>query len=210
MTMRKLYTLLLLSIISLSINATTYTINISGFTYSPATLTVNIGDVVTISANPNHPLLEVDQATWTANGTSTLSTGFGKQTTNYTYTVTSTNSMYYVCEFHAGMGMKGKIDVSIATKLNENSSASNKLSIFPNPVRDNFTIKYNAVKIGKMNAKLFSITGQEVANLLQDKVIELGDVVFKLSLAELLLPKGLYLLEINADDKKSIHKIIVD
>lgn len=118
--------------------------------------------------------------------------------------------MYYVCEFHAGMGMKGKIDVSIATKLNENLSASNKLSIFPNPVRDNFTIKYNAVKIGKMNAKLFSITGQEVANLLQDKVIELGDVVFKLSLAELLLPKGLYLLEINVDDKKSIHKIIVD
>ncbi len=128
--MKKNYITLILIITFVVGKAATYTVNISGFTYSPATLTVNIGDVVTIQANSSHPLIEVDQTTWTAGGTSTLTTGFGVKNSNYTFTVSTTNTIYYACQFHAGMGMKGKIDVSIPTSIDNNSFNGNERAYF--------------------------------------------------------------------------------
>ena len=110
--MKKIYSTILLTIAAFAMNATSYTITTSGFSYSPSTLTVTVGDVVTISASGTHPLAEVSQTTWNANGTATLSTGFGNKTSSYTFTISSTNSIYYVCTNHVGSGMKGQITVS--------------------------------------------------------------------------------------------------
>ena len=53
--MKKIYSVILLSIFAISMKATSYTITISGFAYTPSTLNVLVGDVVTISASGNHP-----------------------------------------------------------------------------------------------------------------------------------------------------------
>jgi len=58
-------------------NAATFSVNISGFSYSPASLTVAVGDVITIQASGTHPLVQVDGATWNAGGTSSVTGGWG-------------------------------------------------------------------------------------------------------------------------------------
>ena len=57
--MKKIYSYILFTILAVSMKATSYTVSISGFAYSPSTLTVTVGDVVTISASGTHPLAEV-------------------------------------------------------------------------------------------------------------------------------------------------------
>ncbi len=110
--MKKIYTLLFVCISLMSARATSYTISTSGTSYSPNTLTVSIGDVITIQASGTHPLAQVDQTTWNANGTATVSGGWGTKTADHTFTVISANSIYFVCTNHVGMGMKGQITVA--------------------------------------------------------------------------------------------------
>ncbi len=61
--MKKILSILLIALASLGLKANSYTVTISGFTYSSATLAVSVGDVITISASATHPLTEVSQAT---------------------------------------------------------------------------------------------------------------------------------------------------
>ena len=55
--MKKIYLILFICVAFLGAKAATYTINIVGNTYSPATLTVNVGDVIkadqALTTNPN-------------------------------------------------------------------------------------------------------------------------------------------------------------
>jgi plastocyanin len=98
--------------------ATTHTINVSGFTYSPGTLTAAVGDQVTFNINANHPTVEVDQTTWNMNGTASLPGGFGLHSSTFTITLSTVGDIYYVCTNHVSSGMKGKITV-IPTSINE-------------------------------------------------------------------------------------------
>ncbi|MBL7916862.1 MAG: hypothetical protein JNM96_00600, partial [Bacteroidia bacterium] len=98
--MKKIYSFLFAALLCVGANATSYTISVSGTSYSPNTLTVSIGDVVTIEASASHPLVQVDNTVWTANGTTSLSTGWGETTANHTFTITNTNTIYYVCKNH--------------------------------------------------------------------------------------------------------------
>lgn len=207
--MKKNYITLIFIITFVVGKSATYTVNISGFTYSPATLTVNIGDVVTIQANSSHPLIEVDQTTWTAGGTSTLTTGFGVKNSNYTFTVSTTNTIYYACQFHAGMGMKGKIDVSIPTSIDNNSFNENEIKLFPNPTKGNFILIINSELVDKFNVKLFSITGQEISIQLNQKGFSKHECVSNFTLPEN-ISKGLYLMEVKFDNRKVIKKLILE
>ncbi len=97
-TMKKIYSVLLFMILSVCLKAASYTVTIVGTTYSPATLTVTIGDVVTIHAMAQHPLVEVDQTNWNAGSPTPSGSGFGTKTSNYTFTVSATNTIYYMCQ----------------------------------------------------------------------------------------------------------------
>ena len=56
--MKKIYLTLFLTILTICLKATSFTVTIIGNTYSPSTLTLTVGDVVTIEANSAHPLVE--------------------------------------------------------------------------------------------------------------------------------------------------------
>jgi len=141
--MKKIYTILLLTISSVCMKATSYTVTISGFAYTPSTLNVLVGDVVTISASGTHPLAEVSQTTWNANGTSTVSTGFGNKTSAYTFTITAATNIYYVCTNHvASMQMKGQIVVGTVGVKEQNDAIGN-INLFPNPAKDHLNLELN-------------------------------------------------------------------
>ncbi|MDF2450031.1 MAG: hypothetical protein K0R26_2535 [Bacteroidota bacterium] len=204
--MKKIYSLLFLALLSLGMNATSYTVSIAGTSYSPATLTVSIGDVVTIQANPSHPLVEVTQATWASNSNTPSGTGFGTKTSNYTFTVTSANTIYYVCQLHVGMGMKGMITVG-TTGIYEASTMSH-VEVFPNPAKDHFTVKFNSSD-NAVNIKLYSICGQEMEGFSVKKDITGGITTIHVELNNN-IPAGVYFLQLSSNSKKITRKLIID
>jgi len=188
--------------------ATSYTVTISGFNYFNADLTVSVGDVVTISASPKHPLIEVSQANWDAGANTVLPSGFGTKTSNYTFTVTSTNTIYYGCQFHIGMGMKGTISVN-AVGIKEQSSAIDNVSLFPNPTKSKFSLQFNASESGNAIAKLYSVSGQQIESFTVAEKYNVGLNTIHIDLQNK-IPAGLYILTLNYNSKTVIRKVIVE
>ena len=205
--MKKIYLITLLCLSSLAFKAATFTISTVGTSYSPATLTVSVGDVVTIQASGSHPLVEVSQSTWNANGATPLGGGFGTKTSNYTFTVTSTNAIYYVCSVHVGMGMKGMITVS-AAGVNENTISLNNVSLFPNPAKNNMSVNFTANTSTSVSIKLYDVTGREIEKLMNEVNVAQGVHTFNFELPSY-LNAGNYFVEVTSGNQKATKKLII-
>ncbi len=206
--MKKIYPIILLTIATFAMNATSYTITTSGLTFSPSSLNALVGDVITINASGNHPVSEVSQATWNASGTTTLSTGFGNKTSAFTFTITSATNIYYVCANHVGSGMKGTITVGTVGVAEQNEAIAN-VSLFPNPAKDQFSVKFNAASNGNVTAKVYSICGQEIESLVVNKEFYAGVTTLNFDLRNK-IPAGVYFVQLNYNSKKVTKKIIID
>lgn len=164
--MKKIYSILTVIgiLVSSMASADSFTISTSGISYSPSSLTVNVGDEITIMASASHPLVQVDESTWNANGSAQLSGGFGPETSAYTFTVTSTETIYFVCSVHASAGMKGVIMVSSATGISDLNAAAD-LRVFPNPVvNGDFTVKgFGAFEGAEL--ELYNVSGQLIKRM---------------------------------------------
>ncbi len=205
--MKKIYSLFLFLALAFVTKAASYTVTISGFSYSPATLTVNIGDVVTIQASAGHPLAEVDQTTWNANGTSTLSTGFGVKTANHTFTITGNNTIYYVCTAHVTFGMKGQIVVN-SVGVNEQNISLNNVNVFPNPATAKVQINFSSIGNNLVNVTLFDITGRKIERVISDFEATNGNNTIQYNLPQH-LNAGNYFIEISAGNQKTSRKLVV-
>ncbi len=82
-----------------------------GNTFTPDTITITTGTAITFSLIATHNAVEVDQATWIANGM-TSNGGFNIPFGGGSFTPVIAQTYYYVCQPHAGMGMKGVIIVN--------------------------------------------------------------------------------------------------
>ena len=189
----------------MSARATSYTISTSGTSYSPNTLTVSIGDVITIQASGTHPLAQVDQTTWNANGTATVSGGWGTTTANHTFTVSSANSIYFVCTNHVGSGMKGQITVA-ASGIKESSNAINSLSVFPVPAREIIHLNYSLKESALIEIDIISLSGQKVASLVNE--IQLIGAQQKVLNVPSNLASGVYFIQISANGLKTEERLI--
>ena len=133
--MMKTFTLSVLFLLAtLNCFCTTWRITNSGFTFSPSSLTITLGDTVIFDLDSDHNSAEVSEATWNANGSTPLPGGWitpfgGGMVLPADLTV---GNHFYVCQPHAGMGMKGRITVEQSTSIEESSIFRN-VSIFPNP-----------------------------------------------------------------------------
>jgi plastocyanin len=114
--MKKVSFIILFFVFSLTCSGTTFTISTSGFAFSPASTTINLGDIVNFSlAGTNHDAVEVSLATYNANGTTPLAGGFsfgiGVSGTVPAAKLT-VGTHYFICTPHIGFGMKGTIIVN--------------------------------------------------------------------------------------------------
>lgn len=100
----------------------THLITGPGFTFSPSSLTINLGDTVQFSLASIHNAVELNQATWNANGT-TSNGGFVVPFGGGTLVLTHVGTYYYICQAHAFFAMKGIITVQAA------NPASNTITI---------------------------------------------------------------------------------
>ena len=96
---------------------TTHTIVTSGFSFSPSTLTVDIGDTILFSLAAIHNAVEVSHTTWNANDT-TSNDGFRVPFGGGTAVLTTPGIHYFVCQAHVSIGMKGTITVNASPPPN--------------------------------------------------------------------------------------------
>lgn len=117
----------------------------NGFTFSPATITINKGDTVTFEIASIHSVREVSETTWNGNGNTALENGFqlpfgGGTLLPEELTI---GTHFYVCVPHASLGMKGTIVVQdVASGINDQTVS--RLSVYPNPAKNFITIKSNS------------------------------------------------------------------
>lgn len=146
--------------LTLQVNATKHTVAISGFTYSPALLTAHVGDTITIGASTSHPLVQVSKGTWNSDGATALSGGWGTKTSNYTFTLTSADTVYYVCSAHVSFGMKGRVVITPSAGINDLPADNLSVSLYPNPVTSTGTVKLSSFGSNPVSVYVFSINGQ--------------------------------------------------
>lgn len=207
--MKKIYTLLFICAACLSIKATSFTITTVGFAYSPASLTVTAGDVITIQTTTAHPTAQVDAATWNANGTSTVTGGWGVQTNNYTFTASVVGTMYYVCTSHVlSMQMKGKIDVVPTVGINEKTAFLNNFELFPNPATNTIGLNFSLNANSSLSAKLFNVLGQEVCVLISNTNLQDNNYSYKLDVPAN-IPSGTYFVLITANENRFTKKLVI-
>jgi plastocyanin len=197
--MKKLIISFLLLSFGTAVYCTTWQITNSGFTFSPATVTIITGDDVNFSLASIHNVVEVSQSTWTADGNTPLPGGFslpfgGGLLSSAQLTV---GTHWYVCSPHASMGMKGIIIVSTSTGITENQQQLN-ISLYPNPAVDLITIKTNS---GLLNFPYF-ITDQAGRQVLSGKI---NSEITYLEIGQ--LKKGIYLFQIPGQKRQSFKVI---
>lgn len=161
--MRKMLLFFLLFTMGIASFGKTWIITNSGFTFTPSTLTITVGDSVNFSITSIHIVQEVSQSTWNANNITPLSGGFstpfgGGLVLPAKLTV---GTHYYVCTEHvAATGMKGTIVVQNRTDINSNKTDNNIL-IYPNPTNSIIHFNLNISEPQQALLNIFNMAGQK-------------------------------------------------
>jgi len=207
--MKKIYLILLTCITFLGAKAATYTVNIAGFAYTPTLTTCAVGDQVIIQAASIHPLAQVSQSTWMANGTATLAGGWGSSFTTITYSATTAGTVYFVCQNHVlSSGMKGMIVVNPTSVAETAANFLNNYNLFPNPATSNVKVSFGLNESSTVNIKLFNVAGQEVKTFVSDLHLATGNYEYNFDLPQS-ISSGNYFIEVSSGNRKSTKKLLV-
>jgi plastocyanin len=140
---------------------TTTVTSTSGNTFSPNSVTINVGDTVNFQLTSIHNAVEVSQATWNANGTTALP-GFSVPFGGGIVTGLAVGVHYYVCANHASMGMKGMITVTPASGIDQNKLNIDMVNIFPNPTNGKLTVVNQNIITPNTSLHVYNALGEEV------------------------------------------------
>ncbi len=168
---------------------TTHTIVNSGTTFVPSTININLGDTVKFVLESIHNVVEVSEATWNANQ-STSNGGFVLPFGGGKVVLSEIKKYYYVCQPHASFGMKGTITVLQPTDVKYKSDPMNDEFIlhqnYPNPFNPKTEITFSIPVTELVTLKVYNLLGQEVATLINE-----------------VKQRGTYSTEWNAENKSS-------
>ncbi len=197
--MKKLVLSLLLFSLGTASFCTTWTITNVGTTFSPATVTIHLGDSVNFALAAIHNAVEVSQATWNANGTTALPGGFQEPLGGGLVLPAKlgVGTHYYVCQPHASLGMKGMIIVQNNSGISNNQPPSN-LSVFPNPASNSITIKTGNDLVGSQYL-ITDQTGRQVLNGILSNEATQADISR--------LTPGIYLIQVVGQRRSSVKMI---
>jgi len=167
--MKKTFHLLpLLWMVTSSSFSTTHTITNSGFTFSPNSITINLGDTVKFVLESMHNAREVSEATWNAGG-NTSNGGFDLPFGGGTVVLTQTGIHYYVCVPHASIGMKGTITVNSGTEVfSAHGTIPDQwilMQNYPNPFNPSTMISFILSSNAYVSLKIFDAVGREVSTI---------------------------------------------
>lgn len=205
--MKKNILLLSISILCMHSFGATITITNSGNTFTPPTVTIKSGDNIVFDISSSHDAVQVSKSTWDANGNTPLSGGFSVNYGGGTVQASQlpVGTHYYVCTPHAFMGMKGTIIVEEATSTDDIVETT-VMSVYPNPVKGNINIRFNAVQPQQLELKLYDLQGKLVEVLLPGMRVT---GLFEHSFPTTGFNPGVYLLAWVTDGKANFKRIVI-
>lgn len=187
----------------LIINAqSTHTVNISGFTFSPNDLNIVIGDTVFFNGSSTHPVLEVSLNTWNDEENTAIPGGFSFPSGVGKIAFEAGGTHYYICENHISSGMKGKITVSTATKIDQ-INLTKEIKLYPNPLEGDYLwIERTDQQSRPLEIKIYDITGKvKIDKTLSSELNE-----FALNCSG--LAAGMYIVQVKSGNYSSSSKLV--
>ena len=177
--------------------AATYTIHVGSMSFTPSSLTVHPGDVITwVWDNGTHTttssLVPIGATSWDKPITSA--------DPSYSYTATVLGTYNYQCNFHVSMGMVGTFYVVSPTGIAP-TSPDHIFSLFPNPTSDVIHVQFSQPLI-PVTISLTDMTGKQVINTRTNVMIETD-----LNLRN--LPNGSYIITAQQGDNVHKERILV-
>ncbi len=188
--MKKVYFLLcFLGIVGLA-TAAEITISTDNFSFSPAQVQAVPGDILVFVIGGGHTATQVNQQTWNSNGSTPLAGGFNYSSGVSNYTVLESDAgttLYYVCSPHAGLDMKGQVQVTLVSNR-QRLFTNLEFKVFPTQTSDNLQMKSSDL-VESMFFDIVDATG---------KVVSSRFVVFnhrrEANISVMGLTKGLYFI----------------
>jgi plastocyanin len=188
-----------LILLSISARATVHMVDVANFSFTPDTMTVIVGDTVQwmwISGTHTTTSTSVPAGAATWNNSINSSISF------FNYKVTVAGVYNYDCAIHTFM-----TGTFTATDPSGIASISTEPTFTWSMVNDEVTMQMNFNSATALSIHLFNLLGANVRTLgsLQN-VVGTYNETFSLSG----VPKGIYFLEVIAENRKIVRKIIVD
>lgn len=183
----KITTTFLCGMLAVGVHAQTiHELSVSDFEFSPAVIDAVQGDSLRIvPLDLGHTFTQVDPETWNVNGnTASGLFQFDPLLVTITVELTGSGTIYYVCSPHAAMGMKGIVNVELASSISDHSLVRSS-AFFPNPASEVIWMRDPPTDV--VDVSIVDAIGREVARMqvLSTEPLYVGD-----------LPAGLYVLRI--------------
>lgn len=197
----------LLTIISIAFTlhafATQVIISNSGNNYTPANVTISLGDTVLFATTLSHNAREVSQTTYAANDTTALPGGFETPYGGGMVIPTSAGVYYFVCVPHVQMHqMKGTITVN-TVGIENNKSIT--LQIMQSVAEQYLKLMVTGGSTGQMDIEMLNLSGQIVKTIHltltgeeTSAIVQVGD-----------MPKGVYMIRWSYGNVNKAKKIIL-
>jgi plastocyanin len=175
------------------ISQTLHVVVSSGFTFTPADLTIDVGDTVRWQNQSGFHNVVSDDGSFT-NGSASSSAW------TYTRVFTSVGDFRYYCDVHGspgGVGMSGIIRVNSTTGIKENVDQPGRFIVeqnYPNPFNPTTTIRYALPQNGFVTVKVFNILGAELLTMVNgEKSAGTHEIQFDAAN----LPSGIYFYRVQ-------------
>lgn len=173
---------------------TKFTVNVANFSFTPANLTITVGDTVEFVNTSGVHWVDGRQVTFAANPVSFDNQSQSGSGWTYTQVFNTVGNYNYRCGIHTTT-MTGAISVQLPTSITENESA-NKVSFYPNPASEElFFLNYNLIK----NMAIYSLTGK--------KAVAYTSVTQKIDISS--LNSGVYFVKLTTDKGDITKKLII-
>lgn len=200
--MMKISTLLFVASMfcSLLTSATEHFVQVSNFQFSPANLTVMVGDVITWQhVSGFHTTTSVT----VPDGAQSWDSDISSSLTSFSYTVTVAGDYSYVCVLHNGMTASfiAEQPVSVARLNNDSKNALN--AYYSGGI---IRVNYAIVNSGKVSFTLYTIDGRVLSAL---KTSSMASGTYNDQFDAGNIPTGVYLLRMESGNVVLTERIFV-
>jgi len=173
---------------------TTHIVSNSGLAFTPDEITITVGDTVDWQIGGSHNVVEVSQATYDADGDTPLPGGFSLGFGGGKRAFDSVGTFYYVCDPHAGQGMKGIVTVEEAATGLADGLAELDFSL-ATLAPGRFRVSLLSAEPGEATLRVLDLSGRRVQQATQPLLN--GETTFSVDLTA--LPRGYYLIELRRE-----------
>lgn len=128
--------------------------------------------------------------------------------TNQTYhrTLTLTNDTITNLDFTVDSIFINPIPEAVSVKEYDNNIK--KISIYPNPAKDELNIEYSLTESGTLKIDLLNVVGQKIKDILPPTPNQIGTQKIKYAFND--LPPGMYFIRVNLNNTNNTIKLIIE